>query len=99
MTAYERALKVANRSAQIIQIEDARAKKTPEAVRRKRMHDAIAHLPEGQRRAVQLWLDGFNLAEIAGALGVTLDAVKSRVRDAKRHLRASLEERDEAAAR
>jgi len=63
-----------------------------EAVRRKQLHDAIAALPEGQRHAIQLWLDGFQYNDIAHALGVTVDAVKSRLRDAKRHLRPVLDE-------
>lgn len=54
---------------------------------RKELHDAIAALPEGQRHAIQLWLDGFHYSDIAHALRISVDAVKSRLRDAKRHLR------------
>jgi RNA polymerase sigma-70 factor, ECF subfamily len=99
-----RALKSASRSAQVVSIEDARAKRqTPvqppvdhasreaDALRRKQLHDAIAALPEGQRHAIQLWLDGFHYTDIAHALGVSVDAVKSRLRDAKRHLRPNLD--------
>jgi RNA polymerase sigma factor (sigma-70 family) len=100
--AYDRvrALKSASRSAQVVSIEDARAKRQEltqlpmdhaareaEALRRKQLHDAIAALPEGQRHAMQLWLDGFHYTDIAHALGVSVEAVKSRLRDAKRHLR------------
>jgi DNA-directed RNA polymerase specialized sigma24 family protein len=67
------------------------AARQAEALRRKQWHDAVAALPEGQRHAVQLWLDGFNYTDIAHALGVSVDAVKSRLRDGKRHLRPSLE--------
>lgn len=101
-----RAQKSASRTAQVVRIEDARAKRhasarrpsgyaeeEPEAVRRKRLHDAIADLSEGQRRAIQLWLDGFSYTDIAGALGVSVDAVKSRLRDAKRHLQTNLHDR------
>jgi RNA polymerase sigma-70 factor, ECF subfamily len=99
-----RALKSASRSAQVVSIEDARAKRQAptqppvdhasreaEALRRKQLHDAIANLSEGQRHAIQLWLDGFHYTEIAQVLGVSVDAVKSRLRDAKRHLRPTLE--------
>jgi RNA polymerase sigma-70 factor (ECF subfamily) len=100
-----RALKSASRSAQVVSIEDARAKRQvppqpqvdyasreSEALRRKELHDAIAALPEGQRHAIELWLDGFHYTDIANALGVSVDAVKSRLRDAKRHLRPGLDE-------
>ena len=63
------------------------ASREAEALRRKELHDAIAALPEGQRHAMQLWLDGFHYTDIAKALGVSVVAVKSRLRDAKRHLR------------
>jgi RNA polymerase sigma factor (sigma-70 family) len=99
-----RELKSASRSAQVVSIDDARAKRQmptqppvdhasreAEALRRKQLHDAIAALPEGQRHAIQLWLDGFHYTDIAHVLGVSIDAVKSRLRDAKRHLRPSLE--------
>lgn len=66
------------------------ASREEEALRRKQLHDAIAALPEGQRHAIQLWLDGFHYSDISYALGVSVDAVKSRLRDAKRHLRPSL---------
>lgn len=97
-----RSLKSASRSAQVVSIEDARAKRQAsdpldhaareaEALRRKQLHDAIAVLPEGQRHVIQLWLDGFHYTDIAHALGISLDAVKSRLRDAKRHLRLDLD--------
>jgi RNA polymerase sigma-70 factor (ECF subfamily) len=95
-----RALKSASRSAQVVSIEAARSKRQTaaqvlvdhasreaEAARRKQLHDDIAALPEGQRHAIQLWLDGFHYADIAQVLGVSVDAIKSRLRDAKRHLR------------
>jgi len=102
-----RALKSASRSAQVVNIEDARAKRQAptqppvdhasreaEALRRKQLHDAIAKLPEGQRHAIQLWLDGFHYSDIAHVLGVSIDTVKSRLRDAKRHLRPTFEADD-----
>jgi len=63
-----------------------RSSRDEDALRRKKLHDAIAALPEGQRHAIQLWLDGFQYTEIAHALRVSVDAVKSRLRDAKRHV-------------
>jgi RNA polymerase sigma factor (sigma-70 family) len=98
-----RSVKSASRSAQVVSIEDARAKRQAgsppldhasreaEALRRKQLHDAIAVLPEGQRHVVQLWLDGFRYTDIARALRISLDAVRSRLRDAKRHLRLDLD--------
>jgi RNA polymerase sigma-70 factor (ECF subfamily) len=58
--------------------------------RRKRLYDAISELPPGQRECVLLWLDDFTYGDIAKVLGISLDAVKSRLRDAKRLLRARL---------
>ncbi|HVR40941.1 MAG TPA: sigma factor-like helix-turn-helix DNA-binding protein [Thermoanaerobaculia bacterium] len=102
-----RALKSASRSAQIVNIDEARAHRRAqaqpardlaaremEALRRKQLHDAIAALPEGQRHCIQLWLDGFQYSDIAHALGVSIDAVKSRLRDAKRHIRLNVEADD-----
>jgi RNA polymerase sigma factor (sigma-70 family) len=67
------------------------ASREAEALRRKQLHDAIADLPEGQRHAIQLWLDGFHYTDIAHVLGISVAAVKSRLRDAKRHLRPTLD--------
>jgi RNA polymerase sigma-70 factor (ECF subfamily) len=47
-------------------------------------------LPPGQREAMDLWLDGLKLDEIAQRLNISVDAVKSRLRDARRQLRARL---------
>lgn len=109
--AYDRVrtLKSASRSAQVVRIDDARARRqaappSPEATHerearhRKQLHDAIAELPEGQRHAVQLWLDGFHYGDIARALDVSIDAIKSRLREAKRHLRKTLEDGDDPGA-
>jgi len=56
----------------------------------RRLHDAIAELPAGQRECMLLWLDDFRYDEIAKALRISMDAVKSRLRDAKKLLRARL---------
>ena len=101
-----RAQKGVGRTAQIIRIDDARAKREAlnqagvddyaareaDALRRKRLYDAIAELPEAQRQVVQLWLDGFQYSEISRVLAITLDAVKSRLRNAKSHLRSHLDD-------
>lgn len=60
------------------------------AQRRARLREGIAGLPKGEKRCLQLWLQGLSYAEIARALGISLDAVKSRIRDAKRLLRERL---------
>jgi len=54
------------------------------------VRDAMATLPDGQRQCLRLWIEGFKYDEIAKILGTTTDAVKSRLRDAKRALRAQL---------
>lgn len=61
-----------------------------DALEKKMMHDAIAELAPSQRQAVQLWLDGFKYDEIALALRTTAEGVRSRLRDARRLLRARL---------
>lgn len=65
-----------------------------QAQRRQRLYDAIDGLPRGQRQCLQLWLDEFKYDEIAASLRITQDAVKSRIRDAKRLLRERLGEED-----
>jgi RNA polymerase sigma-70 factor (ECF subfamily) len=66
------------------------AERQETAQRRRRLYDAIAALPKGQRECLHLWLDDFKYDEIAAALHISMDAVKSRIRDAKRVLRAKL---------
>jgi RNA polymerase sigma factor (sigma-70 family) len=61
-----------------------------DALERKMMHDAIAALAPSQRQAIQLWLDGFKYDEIARVLRTTPEGVRSRLRDARRLLRARL---------
>jgi RNA polymerase sigma-70 factor (ECF subfamily) len=66
------------------------AERQEQAMRSRQLHVAIALLPVGQRQCLQLWLDDFTYDEIAASLRISADAVKSRVRDAKRLLRARL---------
>jgi len=72
------------------------AEEQVESVRRQRLAEAIAALPAGSREALRLHLNERSYAEIAQALQISLDAVKSRLRDAKRQLRSRLEDDDKA---
>jgi RNA polymerase sigma-70 factor (ECF subfamily) len=65
-----------------------------EAERLRRLQVAIDELPKGQRRCLQLWLEDLSGEEIAEALRITVVAVKSRIRDAKRALRERLGDED-----
>ena len=65
-----------------------------DAERKTRLRQAIAGLPNGQRQCLQLWLDDWSYEEIARTLRISLDAVKSRIRDAKRLLRERLGDDD-----
>ena len=60
------------------------------ALLRRNLHDAVAALPDGQRQCLSLWLAGFKYDQIGKTLRITVDAVKSRLRDAKKQLRARL---------
>jgi RNA polymerase sigma factor (sigma-70 family) len=71
---------------------DYAARQTEEA-RWKQVHEAVASLPPGQRQCLRLWIEDLQYDEIAKILGITIDAVKSRVRDAKRTLREQLGEK------
>lgn len=61
-----------------------------DAERTARLRREIASLPAGQRQCTQLWLEGYTYDEIAKLLRISLDAVRSRLRDAKRLLRERL---------
>jgi RNA polymerase sigma factor (sigma-70 family) len=61
-----------------------------ETERLQRIRQAIAELPKGQRQCLQLWLQDFGQEEISRALRISVVAVKSRIRDAKRALRERL---------
>jgi RNA polymerase sigma-70 factor, ECF subfamily len=57
-----------------------------------RVHEALAALPERQRRALELfYLGGLRYREIADALGIPLGTVKTYISRAKRRLREDLE--------
>ena len=61
-----------------------------ETERLRRLRQAISELPRGQRQCLQLSLEDFSQEEIARALRISVMAVKSRIRDAKRTLRERL---------
>jgi RNA polymerase sigma-70 factor (ECF subfamily) len=56
----------------------------------RQMYEAIKELPDGQRQCIQLWLEDLSGEEIAEVLQISVVAVKSRIRDAKRALRERL---------
>jgi RNA polymerase sigma-70 factor (ECF subfamily) len=98
-----RARQTAKRNAPTVNIDDTSHFSEPEAVpgpdyveretaalRRKQLYEAIASLTPGQQRCLELWLGEQTYDEIAAALRITVDAVKSRLRDAKKILRARL---------
>lgn len=66
------------------------AERQHQELRLKRMRDAIAQLPAGQRQCMQLWLEDRSFKDIAAILRITVDAVKARLRDARRTLRERL---------
>jgi RNA polymerase sigma factor (sigma-70 family) len=61
-----------------------------ETERLRQMRQAITELPRGQRQCLQLWLEDFSQEEISRTLQISIVAVKSRIRDAKRALRERL---------
>jgi RNA polymerase sigma-70 factor, ECF subfamily len=98
-----RSQKTAKRGAKTVDLDDPGVKLEPaapegpdyaerhEATRRKAsLRDAIALLPEGQRHCVRLWLQDLKYEEIAEVLRISVDAVKSRLRDAKKLLQLRL---------
>ena len=95
-----RSQNAAKRRGQHVDIEDPAnvpptappdyAKQQEDAIRRRQLRDAIAELSTGQRQCIELHLDGFSYEETARFLRISPDAVKSRIRDAKRGLRDQL---------
>lgn len=98
-----RASKAAKRSVIIVELDDPDflyepaappqpdyAEVQDEAQRRKRLREAYKELPEGQQACLRLWIQGLTYKEIEKTLSLTEDAVKSRLRDARKHLRERL---------
>jgi RNA polymerase sigma-70 factor (ECF subfamily) len=68
------------------------AERADEEARWERVRRVVA-VPPGQRECLRLWIEGLQYNEIAKVLGISMDAVKSRLRDAKRYLREQLGEK------
>jgi len=101
-----RAGKTAKRSATLVDIDDPEfiyeppapeepdyAEREQAAHRKALLKEAIDELTPAQRLCFDLWREGFQYDEIAASLRITMDAVKSRLREAKKHLRERLGER------
>ncbi|HUR79322.1 MAG TPA: RNA polymerase sigma factor [Thermoanaerobaculia bacterium] len=97
---YVRARHTSKRNAKIVEIDDPETHddlpQTPEpdhaqaqqdALRRESLGSAIRTLSEAQQQVLHLQLEGLSYEEIAAALNISVDAVKSRRRDALRLLR------------
>lgn len=91
--------KAVKRNAPTVDIDDPEVKLDPPAAEEpdyaereeselhcKQLREAIRELPTGQRGCQELRMDGMSYEEIAQALGISLDAVRSRLRDAKKFL-------------
>jgi RNA polymerase sigma-70 factor (ECF subfamily) len=100
---WVRAGNTAKRKADIVEIDDPDfpyepaaaeepdyAERQQQSLRKARLRQAIAELSPGQRECLRLWVQGFKYTEIATVLRVSIDAVKSRLRDAKKYLRERL---------
>lgn len=61
-----------------------------DARRLQQLREAIPTLPLGQRQCVELLLKDMKYTEIAKTLRISVDAVRSRLRDARRELRDRL---------
>jgi RNA polymerase sigma-70 factor (ECF subfamily) len=60
-------------------------------LRRRRLNDAISHLPDDQRRALSLaFIQGLTHVEVAEREGIPLGTAKTRIRTALLRLRSSL---------
>lgn len=66
------------------------AERQQDELRKTKLRQAVAELSPGQRECLRLWVQGFKYTEIATILRISIDAVKSRLRDAKKYLRERL---------
>ncbi|MGZ5442209.1 MAG: RNA polymerase sigma factor [Thermoanaerobaculia bacterium] len=78
------------REQPVARVEPDYAEREEYAARKRLLHQEIARLSPAQRQCMQAWLAGFTYQEIARGLRISLDAVKSRLRDARRTLHARL---------
>ncbi len=68
----------------------------PDAPQRHALRRAFAALPQSRRAAAALYFgEGLTLAEVAVALGIPVGTAKSRIFQARRELKAQLEESDD----
>lgn len=101
-----RARKTGKRSGAIVEIDDPEllfevpapperdyAERETASRRRKDLAAAVRELSAGQQQCLRLWIQGFKYEDIQKTLGITLDAVKSRLRDAKKLLRDRMGEK------
>lgn len=100
---WARAGRAAKRSGEVVEIDDPDISFDPPAPdepdyadrqhaesQKVRLAAAVGELTDGQRECLRLWVLGYKYNEIATILKTTDDAVKSRLRDAKKQLRARL---------
>jgi RNA polymerase sigma-70 factor (ECF subfamily) len=98
-----RARETAKRSARMVRLDDPDgsidlpapagpdyAERQEHEQRQNQLREAIAELPETQRQCMEPWLAGSQYDEIAKALGISMDAVKTRIKNAKKLLSARL---------
>lgn len=71
-------------------VEPDYAERQEMAERKRHLYREIASLSHAQRQCIQPWLEELSYEEIASGLRISVDAVKSRLRDAKKTLRARL---------
>ncbi|HSY50267.1 MAG TPA: RNA polymerase sigma factor [Thermoanaerobaculia bacterium] len=102
-----RARQTQKRSAPMVEIDDPEllfaepaapaepdyADRQADEARWSRVRTAVVSLPPGQRACLRLWIQGFQYDEIAKILSISMDAVKSRLCDAKKYLREKLGEK------
>jgi RNA polymerase sigma factor (sigma-70 family) len=63
---------------------------------RERLMEAVRSLPLSSRQTVTLWLEGFSMAEIGDALGISAGNAAVRMARARERLRATLEAKESA---
>ena len=64
-----------------------------EGERARALHQAVSELPPAQRRAMQLYLKGYERREIARVLQVSEETVKTHLQEGRKRLRRVLGER------